>query len=92
MKTLIEFAKANNLQVVEIEYKHQGVKMKRKGFDLIDPETRDIFASFEPKVYSNGDRWFLRHGTHREDKDFCKKISAGYLSKLCWDEYPVRLK
>ena len=47
-KCVQDFATANNLQIVPISYNTQGIRHKRKGFDLVD-ENRLIFASFEPR-------------------------------------------
>jgi hypothetical protein len=70
MKTLKEFAQKNNLELIPINYTFQGIRLKRKGFDLVRKETfkditgkelRHVVLSFEPKNYSvSTDKWYLR--------------------------------
>lgn len=48
MKTIHNFCQANQLEAVKISYTAQGVTIKRKGIDLIEPQTRCIVASIKP--------------------------------------------
>lgn len=82
MKTLTDFANANNLTVIQINYYSQGIKIRRKGYDLCR-KTGDIIISFEPCYYSNGDKWFLRNtGINYNGPDYLKRINAKFLSTL----------
>ena len=61
-KCLTEYAQKHKLIVVPIRYKHQFGYCKRKGFDLVNPLSKEIIASFEPtqmQYYST--KWTLRH-------------------------------
>ena len=60
MKTLQKFADNYAFTIVPIRYKYQGIRVKRKGFDLID-RGRQIHLSFEPTEYSNGDKWLVHN-------------------------------
>jgi len=60
MKTLQKFADNYAFTIVPIKYKYQGIRVKRKGFDLID-RGRQIHLSFEPTSYSNGDKWLVHN-------------------------------
>jgi hypothetical protein len=60
MKTLQKFADNYAFTIVPIRYTYQGIRVKRKGFDLID-RGRQIHLSFEPKFYSNGDKWLVHN-------------------------------
>jgi len=79
MKALNDFAQKNGLKVEKINYSFQGLKIKRKGFDLVNKAGR-IIASFEPVFYSNGDKYFLKTGEAK--KRYCKRISKGFLNTL----------
>lgn len=57
MKTLIEFAAQHGLKVGEVTYKAQGIRLRRKGYDLKDMNDF-ILVSFEP--WNNGG-WYLRN-------------------------------
>jgi hypothetical protein len=58
---LLDYANKNQLNLVSIRYKHQFRYMKRKGFDLVNPTTDEIIASFEPTDMLDGSKWYLRH-------------------------------
>lgn len=60
MKTLQKFADMHGLKIVPITYYAQGVRIKRKGFDLIDKRFQ-IHLSIEPTHYNNGDRWMANN-------------------------------
>jgi hypothetical protein len=60
MKTLQKFADNYAFTIVPIRYTYQGIRVKRKGFDLID-RGRQIHLSFEPTHYSNGDKWLVKN-------------------------------
>lgn len=60
MKTLQKFAEQHGLKVVPITYYFQGIRLKRKGFDLVDKRYQ-IHLSIEPAHYSNGDRWMAKN-------------------------------
>ena len=47
---LINFAEKHNLKVVPIRYRHQMGYCKRKGFDLVNPVSKEIVISFEPNI------------------------------------------
>jgi hypothetical protein len=47
MKSLNKFAEENNLLVIPINYTYQGIKVKRKGFDLCKKDG-SILITFEP--------------------------------------------
>lgn len=89
-KCVQDFAVANNLQIVEISYHSQGIKHKRKGYDLIDSERR-IFASFEPR-YLAYVKWYLRNGNTKSGiRIFCR-ITKEVLKNLIWDKVPTKLQ
>jgi hypothetical protein len=57
MKTLQKIASQYGLTLVPINYYCQGIKLKRKGYDLIDC-SRTIYLSFEPCSYNyDGAKW-----------------------------------
>ena len=60
MKTLQKFAEIYGFNIAPITYKYQGIRVRRKGFDLID-KSRQIHLSFEPTHYSNGDKWLIKN-------------------------------
>lgn len=51
MKALKKFAQENNLVVIPITYKAQGIRLKRKGFDLCKTDGK-ILMTFEPVNYN----------------------------------------
>lgn len=58
MTALQKFADNYAFTIVPINYTYQGIRVKRKGFDLID-RGRQIHVSLEPTSYSNGDKWLV---------------------------------
>ena len=64
MKTLIKFAALHGLKIVPITYKFNGIRLKRKGYDLINDQNY-IQLSFEPKNYRPGgmyaDKWLIHN-------------------------------
>lgn len=59
MKTLQKIAKKHGLQLVPVNYYYSGIKLKRKGFDLID-YSRTIYLSFEPYHSNDGTKWIMK--------------------------------
>jgi len=88
MKTLNEFAAAHNLLVIPVTYRAQGIRLRRKGFDLVMSDTRKdingkpfrhIIVSFEPY---HAEKWYLRHAPatykgRRYVNRITKKLLAG---------------
>lgn len=61
MKKLLSFCKRNSLILVPVSYQFQGLKLRRKGFDLCHP-TGEIFLSLEPVHRRNrGSVWLIRN-------------------------------
>ena len=76
MNTLNKFAAQHNLQVVRITYKSYGQKLF--GWDIINPETKEVYYSLEPCYYTNGDRWKVT-GKNQKDLhfiDYFKSINS----------------
>jgi hypothetical protein len=73
MKTLQKFADNYAFTIVPIRYTYQGIRVKRKGFDLID-RGRQIHVSFEPTHYSNGDKWLVKTYGYKECFMYAKNI------------------
>jgi len=73
-----------------ITYRCNGIKLKRKGIDIINSENKILF-SFEPVNYSNGDKYFLRHGKSKDKKVYFKRITLNVLFNLISDEFPFIL-
>jgi len=96
MKTLQKFAEMHNLEIVTIKYRNQGLRVTRKGYDLIN-ENREIKLSLEPVSYSNGDKWLVREGhtphTHLKSvtKSFLESIDLSKPTrtrlKNYWEKY-----
>jgi hypothetical protein len=98
MKTLQQFADANNLDLVAITYKGS----KRKGYDLLlrvpvrglngSQNLRNIALSFEPRDYPKGsiyagDKWYLRYVHHSySGKRYFTRISPKILNSLPIDK------
>lgn len=61
MKNLIQFCEANGLELVPVTYRSNGIKNKRKGYDIVRPSDRAILVSFEPKDYRSGEKWHVRN-------------------------------
>lgn len=68
-KILEQIARLHNLEVIPITYNFYGIKLKRKGYDLVRKESfRDInqivykriVCGIEPVDFSNGKKWYLR--------------------------------
>lgn len=58
---LQNYATAHGLHIAVITYRTQGIKCKRKGFDLVKPNGQ-IVASYEPvSFYSLPDKWYVRN-------------------------------
>lgn len=89
-KVVQEFAIANNLQIVPITYNTQGIRHKRKGFDLINKDSQ-IFASFEPR-FAMFVKWYLRNGQTKSGNRNFYRITETVLNDLIWDQYPSKLK
>lgn len=87
MKTISNFCAAKRLTSIEISYKCNGVKLKRKGIDIVNSENK-ILYSFEPVTYSNGDKWFLRHGKSKANNVYFKRITLNVLFNLIPDVFP----
>jgi hypothetical protein len=80
MKTLIDYAKENELVVVEIKYHGWGTT--NIGYDIINPKNAQIIVAIEP--YFIGDtKWYFRdvHKNYDGERYF-KKISKKMLSQL----------
>lgn len=61
MKKLASFCKRNSLILVPVSYHFQGLRLKRKGFDLCHPGG-EIFISLEPLFRRNNKSvWMIRH-------------------------------
>ena len=60
MKTLQKIADKHGLQLVPVNYYYSGIRLKRKGYDLID-YSRTIYLSFEPveSTSTDGIKWIL---------------------------------
>lgn len=82
MKTLEKYAKENGLTLHPINYKAQGIKIKRKGWDLVNSEGH-IIAGFEPINYRNGDKWRVNNvHTEYKGKDSFPRITKEVLAKF----------
>lgn len=61
MKTLLNFCEQNNLLLVHIKYRFQGMRLRRKGFDIVRPNDKTILFSFEPENFTHSKiKWFVR--------------------------------
>lgn len=69
-----------------ITYRFNGLKLKRKGIDIVNSENKILF-SFEPVNYSNGDKWFLKQGKSKDKKVYFKRITINVLFNLIPDEF-----
>lgn len=84
MRTLENFAKQNNLELRVVTYTFQGLKIKRKGYDLVR-NGNEIVISFEPKQYSDY-KWFVRNSYDGySGASFLERISKEYLYFLSLD-------
>lgn len=81
MKTLQTFAASNNLRIVPITYRTSGIRLKRKGYDLIRNEN-EILISFEPMSLT-GSKWFIRNSYKGyEGKIYLERITPAFLASL----------
>ena len=90
MKTIKKFCSVKNYKYVKITYNTNGMKLKRKGFDIFDNDNKILF-SFEPVNYSNGDKWILRHGKSKDNQRYFKRITTKTLFNLIPAEFPFIL-
>lgn len=70
-KTIQRFQAEHNIEVYPVPYKIQGIRLRRKGWDLCEPKKIEvigsdalvqyIYFSFEPVNFSDGTKWFLRN-------------------------------
>ena len=70
-KTLQHIQLDRSVDIYPVNYKSQGINVKRKGWDICEKGKRNvigdedkiqyIYFSLEPVNYSNGDKWFLRN-------------------------------
>lgn len=81
MKTLQAFADSNNLRIVPITYRTNGVRVKRKGYDLVRNEN-EIIISFEPTSL-RGYKWFIRNPYQGYTGNlYLRKITSAFLTTL----------
>jgi len=83
-KCLINFSNQYNVDIVPIRYKAQGIYCKRKGFDIVDSQTKRIIISFEPVNYNYyPEKWMVRDVSenYTGPKEF-QRLSAKILSHL----------
>ena len=90
MKAIENFCAAKRYKSELITYRYNGIKLKRKGIEIVNNENKILF-SFEPVSYSNGDKWFLRHGKSKDKKVYFKRITLDVLFNLIPDEFPFIL-
>lgn len=78
MKSLTDYCKANNLSLVPITYRAQGIRCKRKGFDIVKP-SGEIVISFEPYDMTYY-KWYVRNA-HDDfnSKRYMRTITAKWL-------------
>ncbi len=87
MKTVKEFCNQNGLIFMPINYKDQGITVKRKGFDICR-KNGEIIISFEPKDYRKNsiyykDKWMIRHSPEGYNGNFYfSRITKKFLQSL----------
>jgi hypothetical protein len=70
-KTIQRFADERNLDVFPVTYTFQGIRLRRKGWDLCEKrnvkvigtseDIQYIYFTFEPVNFSDGTKWFLNN-------------------------------
>jgi len=61
-KRLYEYAKSKGYKVLKVTYRFNGIRLSRKGYDLIDPISKMIVISFEPINYTyHPEKWLVRN-------------------------------
>jgi len=91
-KILEKIARENNLEVIPIAYNFSGIKLKRKGFDLVRKESfrsidqvvyKRIVCEIEPVDFSTGAKWYLRTVPKEySGKMYFKKISMSMFKDI----------
>ena len=78
MKTLLKYAKENDLVLAKVNYRSCGTKIV--GYDLCKPDGK-IVISFEPSNY-NKNKWHVRNSHENYRGPFyLKKITEGFLKE-----------
>lgn len=89
MKKLESFCKRNRLILVPVSYTFQGLRLRRKGFDICFP-TGEIFISLEPIMRRcSSSHWLVRHAYKGyEGPRTIKYVSMEFLAALQLDKCP----